>query len=144
VTALAVIVDTNMIVAALLTSRPDSPVVRVLDGMLAARFPFAVSEPLLAEYRVVLARPKLCKLHGLDDEAIESLLLEVVRHAIVVEAVRGPPAPDPGDPMLWDMLATRLDLALVTGERALLSDEGMNGRVVSPAQFIAGRAASPP
>jgi len=142
--ALAAVVDTNVVAAALITSRPDSPVARLLDGMVAARFPFTVSGPLLAEYRTVLARPKLRKLHGLDDEAIEPLLLEIVRHAILVEPVRGSPAPDPGDQMLWNLLATRLDLLLVTGDRALLEDEAMNGRIVTPAQFFAGRTASPP
>ena len=62
------IVDTNVVVAGLMTSREDSPVARVLDGMLAARFPFALSEALLAEYRVVLSRPKLRGLHGRNVE----------------------------------------------------------------------------
>ena len=136
------IVDTHVVVAGLMTSREDSPVARVLDGMITARFPFAVSEALLTEYRVVLARPKLRKLHGLGVEELESLLVGIVRHAIVIEPVSAPPAPDPGDQMLWNLLAVRLDLVLVTGDRALLLDEGMSGRVVSPARFIEQRAAS--
>ena len=130
------IIDTNVVAAGLMTSRRDSPVARVLDGMVAARFPFALSEALLAEYRLVLARPKLRKLHGLGVEELESLLVGIVRHAIVVEPASAPPAPDPGDQMLWNLLAVRLDLVLVTGDRALLLDEGMSGRVVSPARFV--------
>ena len=38
--------------------------------------------------------------------------------------------------MLWNLLAVRLDLVLVTGDQALLLDEGMSGRVLSPAQFV--------
>ena len=53
------IVDTHVVVAGLITSRAASPVAWVLDGMLGARFPFALSAALLAEYRAVLARPKL-------------------------------------------------------------------------------------
>src|SRR5690606_2425361 len=49
-----VIVDTNVVVAGLLTGNDASPVARVLDGMLAGSFPFVVSEALLAEYRTVL------------------------------------------------------------------------------------------
>ena len=130
------IIDTNVVAAGLMTSRRDSPVARVLDGMVAARFPFALSEALLAEYRLVLARPKLRKLHGLGVEELESLLVGIVRHAILVEPASAPPAPDPGDQMLWNLLAVRLDLVLVTGDRALLLDEGMSGRVVSPARFV--------
>ena len=44
----AVIVDTNVVVAGLLTGDATSPVARILDGMLAATFPFVVSEALLA------------------------------------------------------------------------------------------------
>ena len=61
----AVIVDTNVVVAGLLTGNATSPVARILDGMLGAAFPFVVSEALLAEYRAVLVRPALRKLHGL-------------------------------------------------------------------------------
>jgi hypothetical protein len=38
-----VVVDTNVVVAGLLTSDPASPVARVLEGMLSAAFVFAVS-----------------------------------------------------------------------------------------------------
>ena len=124
------------VAAGLMTSRKDSPVARVLDGMLAARFPFALSEALLAEYRIVLSRPKLRELHGLGVDELESLLAEIVRHAIFLEPVSAPPAPDPNDQMLWDLLAVRLDLVLVSGDRALLLDEGMSGRVVSAARFV--------
>lgn len=60
----AVIVDTNVVVSGLLTGNAASPVARVLDGMLAVAFPFVASEALLAEYRDVLVRPALRKLHG--------------------------------------------------------------------------------
>ena len=63
----AVIVDTNVVVAGLLTRDNASPVARILDGMLVAAFPFVMSEALLAEYRTVLVRPALRRLHGLTD-----------------------------------------------------------------------------
>ena len=51
-----VIVDTNVVVAGLLTARADSPVARVLDGMLAAVFSFAISDALLAVAASVVAQ----------------------------------------------------------------------------------------
>lgn len=113
----AFVVDTNVVVAGLLTLDAASPVARALDGMLAAAFPFAVSEALLAEYRAVLARPPIRARHGLDDEGIDLLLTELVRHAIVLEPGQGIAAPDPRDQLLWDLLASRTDLARVTGDR---------------------------
>jgi uncharacterized protein len=133
-----VLVDTNVVVAGLLTADEASPVVRILDGMLAAAFPFVVSEALLAEYHTVLVRPKLRQLHGLKVAEIETLLTDLAQHAIVLAPVAGVPAPDPGDQLLWDLLAARADLVLVTGDKRLLQDAGMQGRVVSPSAFVAG------
>lgn len=138
----AVIVDTNVVVAGLLTGNEASPVARILDGMLSATFPFVVSEALLAEYRVVLVRSSLRKLHGLTTAEIDTILSELVHHAIVLN----PPtaaalkAPDPGDQLLYDLLAARLDLLLITGDKRLLWDPILHGRAVSPQAFVVSDA----
>ena len=139
----AVIVDTDVVVAGLLTGNDASPALaksaRMLDDMLMAAFPFVVSEALLAEYRAVLVRPGLRKLHGLTVEEVETLLTDIAQHAIVLAPVAAPPAPDPGDQLLWELLAARADLLLVTGDKALQRDAGMRPRVVSPQSFVEGR-----
>ena len=132
-----VIVDTNIVVAGLLTSRDDAPVAWILDGMLGASFPFVVSEALLAEYRDVLDRPRLCRAHGLAPREREILLTRVACNAIVLEPHPAAPAPDPGDQHLWELLAAREDLRLVTGDLELLSAEGTSGRVWSAERFVA-------
>ena len=132
----AVIVDTNVVVAGLLTAHEASPVARILDGMLAAAFPFVVSEALLAEYRTVLVRPNLRKLHGLTVAQVEAILTDLAQHAIVLVPVGAPPAPDPDDQLLWELLAARADLVLVTGDKLLLRDAGMQGRLISPQAFV--------
>ena len=132
----AVIVDTNVVVAGLLTAHEALPVARILDGMLAAAFPFVVSEALLGEYRTVLVRPKLRKLHGLTVAEVEAILTDLAQHAIVLAPVGASPASDPGDQLLWELLATRADLVLVTGDKLLLRDGSMQGRVISPSAFV--------
>ena len=134
----AVIVDTNVVVAGLLTKQDASPLARILDGMLGAAFPFALSEALLAEYRAVLVRPVLRKLHGITVAEVEAILTDLAQHAIVLAPRAAPPAPDPGDQMLWELLAARADLVLVTGDKLLLRDASMQGRVISPQAFVAG------
>lgn len=135
------VIDTNVVVAGLITSQPGSPVARVLDGMLGATFPFVISPALLAEYRIVLTRPHLVRLHGLTHEQIDTVLTDLTRHAIVLvpSAHQAAPvrAPDPGDQFLWDLLALRHDLILVTGDKRLLQDEVMRARVISPATLAA-------
>jgi putative PIN family toxin of toxin-antitoxin system len=138
VSSVAVIVDTNVVVAGLLTANPASAVARLLDAMLRAALPYAVSEALLAEYHAVLVRPRLRSLHGLTLAQIETLLTTLARHAIVLQPVPGPAAPDPGDQLLWDLLAARPDLVLVTGDKPLLNAAGMRGRVLSPAAYLGG------
>jgi predicted nucleic acid-binding protein len=138
VSRLAVIVDTNVVVAGLLTGDAASPVARILDGMLAAAFPFVVSEALLAEYRTVLVRPALRRQHGLTVAEVETLLTDIAQHAIVLKPAVGSPAPDPGDQLLWNLLATRADLLLVTGDQALQDDATMRARVLSPRAFVEG------
>ena len=94
-----------------------------------------MSEALLAEYRTVLVRPSLRKLHGLTVNEVETFLTDMAQHAIVLGTVAAPPAPDPGDSLLWDLLAAKADLLLVTGDKLL---PGMRGRVISPREFVAG------
>jgi uncharacterized protein len=132
----AVIVDTNVLVAGLLTGNTTSPVARVLDGMLAAAFPFVVSEALLAEYRAVLVRPALRKQHGLTVAEIDRLLTDIAQHAIVLAPGVGSPAPDAGDQLPWDLLAAKADLLLVTGDKATQRDAAMRARVLSPTAFV--------
>lgn len=124
-----------MVVAGLLTGNATSPVARIFDGMLTAALPFVVSEALLAEYRAVLVRPVLRKLHGLTVAKVETLLTDIAQHAIVLPPGLGAPAPDPGAQLLWDLLAAKHDLLLVTGDKALQRNAAMRSRVVSPQAF---------
>jgi predicted nucleic acid-binding protein len=137
----AVIVDTHVVVAGLPTANDASPVARILDGKLAAVFPFVLSEALLAEYRTVPVRPKMRKLHPLTVAEVETILTDMAEPAIVLNPPLrvAPAAPDPGDPFLWwDLLAARADRLLVTGEGRLRQDSGMQGRVIAPQAFVAG------
>lgn len=57
------VVDTNVVVAGLITGLSNSPVASVLDAMLSGSLLYLLSPELLEEYRSVLLRPKLAKLH---------------------------------------------------------------------------------
>ncbi|HQS30577.1 MAG: putative toxin-antitoxin system toxin component, PIN family [Polaromonas sp. 24-62-144] len=134
------IIDTNVVVAGLLASHAESPVVRILDGMLRASFRFVVSEALLAEYRSVLLRPKLLKLHRLTALEVDVVLTDLARHAIVLPVplpTAAPLAPDPGDQFLWNLLTSREDLLLVTGDKLLLQAGPLQKRVMAPQTFVA-------
>ena len=58
------------------------------------------------------------------------------RGKVILPPGAGSPAPDPGDQLLWDLLAAKPDLLLVTGDKALQRDAAMRSRVVSPQAFV--------
>ena len=68
------VIDTNVLVSGLLTSLPEAPTVQVLDGMLQGRFLFLFSDELLSEYREVVLRPSLRRLHRLGEEDVDVIL----------------------------------------------------------------------
>ena len=76
---------------------------------------------------------------GSKNVAIQDLT-PMFRHAIVLTPANTGAvslSPDAGDQFLWDLLATRADLVLVTGDKWLLQDELMQPRVILPQTFVA-------
>jgi predicted nucleic acid-binding protein len=127
------VVDTNVVVAGLLSSAPSSPACHVLDGMLAGHFPFLTSPELVSEYRRVLLRPSLVRLHGLSDSHIDDLVTELVANAIWREPIPSSiSAPDAGDAHLRDLLAGHPRSILVTGDKLLDQQPFAPGRVITP------------
>lgn len=115
----AAIIDTNVVVSGLLTADASTATARILDGMLAAEFPFVVSTALLAEYCEVLNRDKLRRQHGLDAPEVETVVTQLAQNATLLQPVSAPAAPDAGDQHLWELLAAGDALMLVTGDKRL-------------------------
>ncbi len=132
------IIDTNVVVAGLLTADVDAPPARILDAMIRGSLPFVLSVPLLAAYRRVLTRPRISKRHGLTSDAIDRLLTTLAGNAIV----REPPAaasapPDPGDQHLWDLLSAVPNAVLVTGDLKLIDGAPHGLSAMSARSFLA-------
>ena len=128
------VIDTNVVVAGLIGSAADSPVRRVLDGMLAGTFRFVLSPDLLAEYRRVLLRPAILARHELSSDQVDVILTAIAANAQVRDPVArtAPGAPDRGDDHLWRLLHAMPGLTLVTGDRLLLEQPPQFASVVSP------------
>lgn len=133
----AVVVDTNVVVAGVLTADRSSPTARVLDGMLKARFVFLLSDLLLAEYRAVLLRSAIRDRHGLAEAEVDELLAEIVRYGIVRHPRRSAEnAPDRNDQHLWDLVGSEPGSVLVTGDLELAKDPPAGGQVLSAREFV--------
>lgn len=137
-----VIIDTNVVVAGLLTGNQASPPAQILDQMLSGRLLFLLSPELLAEYRAVLLRSRIRALHRLSDEEVDSILTEITTNALW----RTPPfppkrmPPDPGDRHLWALLESEPGASLVTGDKLLLEHAPGPGKVLLPAALMSDLA----
>lgn len=131
------VVDTNVVVAGLLTSDPSSPTAVVLDGMLDGTFLVLLSEELLSEYREVLLHPRIRERHGLEPAEIDRLLTEITLNAIVrAPAAVDIPGSDPGDTHLWGLLSCDQRALLVTGDERLHGTAPEGTTVVSARQLV--------
>jgi len=131
------IIDTNVLVAGLISSRKDSPVVSIVDAMLKGTIIYTLSPALLREYREVLLRPKLCKLHKLNEEEIDQLLTEIIANAVFCEPAKGiENSPDTGDNHLWDILQHNKKCVLITGDQLLLEKPLKGASIILPATYF--------
>ncbi len=86
------VVDTNVLVSALLSKKNDTATVQVLHAMLDGRFILLYYEDILTEYKEVLHRPKF----HLSENAIRTVISAVKRYGIEV-------FPQPTGEILIDM-----------------------------------------
>lgn len=133
----AAIIDTNVVIAGLLTGNADSPTARILDGMRKGAFPFLLSTALLAEYREVLLRKTIRALHGLSERDVDVLLTVIAANAIVREPEARTGAPDAKDDHLWSLLQGQANSVLVTGDHALAERPPPKSAVLQPREFLA-------
>lgn len=126
------VVDTNVVVAGLLTADPAAPTARLLDAMLAGRLPFVLSLELLAEYRRVLLRPRIAARHGLSPEEIDEILIDLAANGRILEpAPLARPTFPRGDAHLESLLAAAPAALLVTGDERTRAAAG--AQAVTPA-----------
>ena len=108
------VIDTNVLVSALLSSNNDAATVKVMAKVLGGEIIQIYSDHITAEYRAVLARPKF----GFPPELAELLIASIEKFGIPTEpAASGLTLPDMKDlPFYEVVLEKRSDGAyLVTG-----------------------------
>jgi len=131
------IIDTNVLVAGLISSQKNSPVIAIVDAMLKGTIIYTLSPALLQEYREVLLRPKLRKIHGLNEQEIDQLLTEIIANAVFCEPHAGTEkAPDSGDNHLWDLLQYKQGSTLITGDQLLLDKPLQGASVILPVTWV--------
>lgn len=126
------VVDTNVLVSALLTKNDDAATVQVLRKIFAGDVIPLYSIETMAEYREVLARRKF----RFDKELVDYVLLAIEKFGILINP--SPTAvtlPDMDDLPFYEIVMERIedDPYLVTGNIKHFTKESF---IVTPAEFL--------
>lgn len=126
------VVDTNVLVSAMLSKKADAATVQVFSKMLSGEVIPLYSNETMAEYREVLARSKF----GFDPEMTAYVLSAIEMFGIPVEpASTGVILPDMKDVLFYEIVMEKKedDPYLVTGNTKHFTSEKF---VVTPSEFL--------
>lgn len=129
---LCAVIDTNVLVSALLAKRADSPTVIVVEKLFDSTVIPVFSRSILAEYSVVLHRAKF----GFDPVTVKAFLRDLERRGILLEPEQtNIVLPDMKDVPFYAIVLARKDddTFLVTGN---LKHFPIKPFIVTPAQFL--------
>ena len=125
------VIDTNVIVSALLSSNLESNPVKVFRAIVQERIVPLYNDGILEEYRCVLSRPKF----HLDRSLIETVIKAIVTDGLNID--RTPAAdidfPDPKDIVFYEVALSVEDSYLVTGN---IRHFPVKPFIVTPAEMI--------
>lgn len=108
------VIDTNVLVSALLSSREDAATVQVIVRMLAGEITPIYSGDIMDEYREVLNRRKF----GFSPDVVEHLLAALVKYGLrIAPSPTGAILPDMKDLSFYEVVLEKRDegAMLVTG-----------------------------
>lgn len=125
------VIDTNVIVSALISKNLDSNPGKVFRAIVQERIVPLYNDEILAEYRCVLSRPKF---------HLAPALIETVLKAIIVDGLSldGVPAigidfPDPKDIVFYEIAISKENAYLVTGN---IKHFPVRSFIVTPAEMV--------
>ena len=126
-----VVIDTNVLVSALLSSNEDSATVRILAMVFAGLVIPVLTDDIFREYGEVLRRRKF----NFPEDSVSELLEEIKKRSILVNpAVSDLKLPDDKDRPFLDALLSEDDAILVTGN---LKHFPQHEQIMTARSFIA-------
>lgn len=124
------ILDTNVLVSALLSSKPDTATVQVLETLLDKKFIPLLSEKILDEYFTVLQRPKF----SFPKDMIQKLLNYIKGTGKIITPVPSHKTlPDPTDLPFYEVYISKNKSFLITGNLKHFPQEPF---IVTPKDFL--------
>ena len=124
------VIDTNVLVSALITKNPEATTAKVVRLLLDNGFVPMYDADIIEEYVDVLHRSKF----PIQPEVADALISYVVEHGVEASRVNfDEPMPDEDDRVFYEVSLSNEDSFLVTGN---LKHYPISPRVITPAQFI--------
>lgn len=126
------VIDTNVLVSALLSSKDDTATVQVLGKVISGEIIPVYSNVIIKEYREVLSRKKF----GFSSETIEYLISSVEKYGILVDPTpSGVALPDIKDVPFYEVVLEKRDEGsyLVTGNTKHFPKEPF---IVTPRELL--------
>ena len=124
------VIDTNVIVSAMLSKNSDSSVIKVLNAVLSKRIVPMYNLEILSEYREVLARKKF----RLPPLLVSSVIDQIEKQGISSERVCSNESfPDTDDRVFYEVALSKDDAYLVTGNARHFPKTRI---VVSPSEML--------
>lgn len=124
------VIDTNVIVSALLSRNGETPVVKVLQALMDKKITLMVNEEIISEYRNVLNRPKF----KFPSKLISSILDEITKNGINSQRIHSDEVfSDVKDIVFYEVALSRPGSFLVTGN---LKHFPQTPIVVSPREMM--------
>ena len=125
------VIDTNVLVSALLAAHTDSPTVLIRDYILEGSIIPLYNEEILMEYKAVLSRPKF----GFPSLLVEDLISAIVQTGISSERVETEDSfIDLKDVVFYEVALSHEGSYLVTGN---IKHFPKSPLVVTPAEMLA-------
>ena len=124
------VIDTNVLVSALITKNPEAATAKVVRLLLEQEFVPFYDADIIAEYEDVLHRSKFPIL----PEVADALISYIMEHGIEASRVSfAESMPDEDDRVFYEVSLSQEDSFLVTGN---LKHYPTSPHVITPADFI--------
>lgn len=121
--------DTNVLVSALMSNRPDSPTVVLLDYVLDGHIMLLYNDEILREYNDVLHRGKF----HFSSESIEHVI-NLVKTGLCLDRTESEESfPDPDDRVFYEVALSKEGSYVVTGNAKHFPQKPI---VVNPAEMV--------
>lgn len=124
------VIDTNVIVSALLSRNGETPVVKVFQALMDKKITLMVNDEIISEYKNVLNRPKF----KFPAKLISYILDEIIKNGIHSQRINSEEVfPDAKDIVFYEVALSKPGSFLVTGN---LKHFPQTPIVVSPREMM--------